>query len=1173
MRHIHHIAYLFVALVASFLITACGEDYSGDIDKLNSQYSDIDRRVTTLESQVRTLNSQLGQLSVLAQAAEQNFYITSVKTTGDTYELTLSNGRVIILQKGTDNTLIPMPAVSMTQISGFYYWTLNGVLLMGDDGKPVRSDGVTPILRYDYTTQQWVISIDGGTTFKEVSAYVSVVINDKVLLQVINNYIREHSTTFISQDILFQVISTYIQQNYASLFDIRILNEVVATYISEHYTRIFSYELLEKIFTQYNFSYITDQIDVDKLVNVMLTFIREHQEVFMNNEVLYEIISSYFQVNKTTIFTNELLLEVINNFFQNNSSYLNVELLTQVVHNYIEQHKEEVFNIESVRNLLFQYVQHNYVQVFSQYILTQVINNYVTHNKTTIFNETLIKEVINTYVENNYTTIFTKEIMYDIISNYLNVNGTTVIDRDVLVEVIVNYFEKNYYLFIDETVVRQAVNNYIDRHSTTIISVEIIEQVIYTYLEQYCYEVFSYDMITTVIHDYFEHNTQVISQYVSGLISGVTVNDDVCYVTLNNGNTLQLVVYDAYARLRDRVQSIVVMPEANGHVKESPNGTIALRYLVSPAAMASVIASKYYNGEIALDLKVTDANSNVTTISCDGIEGHDGVLTLLGIDYPVGAAKTVALHVMETKTGGTDIMTEFTPVDSEGGTPDNSFCPDNNHPHMIDLGLPSGTKWACCNVDASKPQDYGGYYAWGETKTKNSYSVETYQYYSPTKGYQDIGYDICGTNYDVAYVKWGEAWQMPSREQYLELVENCTYIWSPTVNNYFGCIFTGKNGARIFLPASGYYNGYELNSIGYNGDYWSGTLSSYGNSDAYWLNFSDQYVDWGSHATRRFLGHTIRPVSRTATNKQLSLSTYSLSLKVGEEKTVSITSGSGSYTIQSNNYGLAKVSLNGNTITVVGAQQGSFYINVIDTKSGQTAIIAVTVSTASNGYLSCPDSKHPHMIDLGLPSGTLWACCNVDASKPEGYGGYYAWGETKEKKDYSEETYLYYKNGKYQNIGTNISGTNYDVAHVKWGGAWCMPTDKDYLELYNNCSFTWTTLNKIKGQKFTSKKNGGSIFLPASGGRSGTRLDELGSWGEYWLSSYYPDPDKDNCAYGFIFWDDGTNAYMVASRKSGFPVRPVVYVYDDFFYSRKKAKVYYGDKENIIPPRIIKVND
>ena len=65
---------------------------------------------------------------------------------------------------------------------------------------------------------------------------------------------------------------------------------------------------------------------------------------------------------------------------------------------------------------------------------------------------------------------------------------------------------------------------------------------------------------------------------------------------------------------------------------------------------------------------------------------------------------------------------------------------------------------------------------------------------------------------------------------------------------------------------------------------------------------------------------------------------------------------------------------------------------------------------------SCPDNKHPHMIDLGLPSGTKWACCNIGAEKPEGYGGYYAWGETQTKSTYNDDTYLYYKNKEYDDI-------------------------------------------------------------------------------------------------------------------------------------------------------------
>ncbi|MBO4315774.1 MAG: hypothetical protein J5867_07425, partial [Prevotella sp.] len=79
-------------------------------------------------------------------------------------------------------------------------------------------------------------------------------------------------------------------------------------------------------------------------------------------------------------------------------------------------------------------------------------------------------------------------------------------------------------------------------------------------------------------------------------------------------------------------------------------------------------------------------------------------------------------------------------------------------------------------------------------------------------------------------------------------------------------------------------------------------------------------------------------------------------------------------------------------------------------------------------------------VDLGLPSKTKWASCNVGATKPEEYGGYYAWGETEEKEVYDESTYKYYQNDEYVNLGSDISGTEYDVAHVKWGGNWRMPT-------------------------------------------------------------------------------------------------------------------------------------
>ena len=195
-------------------------------------------------------------------------------------------------------------------------------------------------------------------------------------------------------------------------------------------------------------------------------------------------------------------------------------------------------------------------------------------------------------------------------------------------------------------------------------------------------------------------------------------------------------------------------------------------------------------------------------------------------------------------------------------------------------------------------------------------------------------------------------------------------------------------------------------------------------------------------------------------------------------------------------------------------------------------------------FKQCPDGNHPHQIDLGLPSGTKWACCNVGANTPEGYGGYYAWGETSEKSDCSGETYKYFK-GEYndgeepvfQNIGKSISGTKYDVAFVRWGGSWRMPTLNQIEELLNNCTSKWTTQNGVEGRKFTSKSNGGSIFLPAAGDRWGTDLDHVGSDGSYWSGTQ--DTEDEGYAYNLHFYSDHAGWYGLSNRYRGYSVRPV----------------------------------
>ena len=173
-------------------------------------------------------------------------------------------------------------------------------------------------------------------------------------------------------------------------------------------------------------------------------------------------------------------------------------------------------------------------------------------------------------------------------------------------------------------------------------------------------------------------------------------------------------------------------------------------------------------------------------------------------------------------------------------------------------------------------------------------------------------------------------------------------------------------------------------------------------------------------------------------------------------------------------------------------------------------------------------------IDLGL--SVKWASHNVGATSPEGCGGYYAWGETAEKSTYTWETYPYYNSSTgFVNIGSNISGTPYDVAHVSWGGSWRMPTHEEMQELCSKCTYMWIICNGVLGMKFTGP-NGNSIFLPAAGSRWGTAVNNRGTYGYYWLDTVYS--GYSNLAWSLLFFSDYAGPGGL-TRSAGFSVRPV----------------------------------
>lgn len=204
----------------------------------------------------------------------------------------------------------------------------------------------------------------------------------------------------------------------------------------------------------------------------------------------------------------------------------------------------------------------------------------------------------------------------------------------------------------------------------------------------------------------------------------------------------------------------------------------------------------------------------------------------------------------------------------------------------VDLGLPSGLQWATCNVGADSPEEYGDYFAWGETEGYNSgktnFSWSTYKWMQ--KGYSDwqhitkytyadgqksgIWYDSNGNfigdnktvldpSDDAAHVNWGGSWRMPTYEELDELKTKCTWEWT-TQNGVHGNKVTGPNGNSIFLPAAGYPTSSGLIYAGSYGDYWSSSLSTSYSDDAYFLFFGWEGVVW--FYDDRDDGLSVRPV-------------------------------------------------------------------------------------------------------------------------------------------------------------------------------------------------------------------------------------------------------------------------------------------------------------------------
>lgn len=193
----------------------------------------------------------------------------------------------------------------------------------------------------------------------------------------------------------------------------------------------------------------------------------------------------------------------------------------------------------------------------------------------------------------------------------------------------------------------------------------------------------------------------------------------------------------------------------------------------------------------------------------------------------------------------------------------------------VDLGLPSGLLWAACNIGSDNPEEYGDYFAWGETEKKDVFEIANYVYAkegsdelhplltkycnNPEYGYYGFtdSLTILQPEDDAALANWGDGWRMPTVEEWQELC-NKTTVRCTQQNGVYGCLITASNGNSLFLPAAGHRWGDILSGAGYDGAYWSSSLFTDFPYGAWFFDLDSGYTCVSYYG--RFYGFSVRPV-------------------------------------------------------------------------------------------------------------------------------------------------------------------------------------------------------------------------------------------------------------------------------------------------------------------------
>lgn len=472
-------------------------------------------------------------------------------------------------------------------------------------------------------------------------------------------------------------------------------------------------------------------------------------------------------------------------------------------------------------------------------------------------------------------------------------------------------------------------------------------------------------------------------------------------------------------------------------------------------------------------------------------------------------------------------------------------------PEAVDLGL--SVKWASFNLGATKLEEYGNYYAWGETEPKDDYSWETYKWcmdgspWSLTKyckssnfGYNGYTDDktVLDPEDDAARVSLGLNWRIPTDAEMGELWSLSYWKWT-SQNGVDGYWITGPSGNSIFLPAAGTRYGYDLVSPGY-GHYWNSSRHSSSDfqdmAGAYIFNSENR--QW-LYSGLRNEGLTIRPVydEGYAVNS-VRLNETNLNLKVGDNVAlVAIISPANATNTKvkwsTSDKLVADVSSTGFVYCI---SPGEVIITATTYDGGKEATCHLSIDNSSNTLAT------PNIVDLGL--SVKWGSFNLGATRPEEYGFYYLWGETESNNDknrwdkykWGYGTTMYKYNGSDDKTILELED---DAAHVELGGTWRMPTKEEIDELINNCTWIWNKRGGTNGYTVIGK-SGNSIFIPTSGYLSNGKLYENDYSCNVWSSNVYLAGTIKYINAYILSFDWYEVELGVKTRKNyGLPIRPV----------------------------------